>query len=233
MNSLTDLRDVVDVVIGVETHVHTHSAAAIDTGTGGVLGEITVDATAESYAQLVQFANDYVTLRAWAIEGTGGHGPGWSRHLAEMSEIVIELERPKRAARRNGAKSHPLDAIRRYRLNRYGDRHLNRALHTVVQVRMQYRQPPATTSPAAQLKERPAARSTLPHPLRRRRPLPAPRKWGASCLTKHGSVVAVNALFATIAERVTTGSFYLYPMRVGRQRGPQRSRPSTCRAVCA
>lgn len=29
-----------------------------------------------------------------------------------MSEIVIELDRPKRAASRNGAKSDPLDAIR-------------------------------------------------------------------------------------------------------------------------
>jgi transposase len=112
MNSLTDLRDVVDVVIGVDTHVHTHSAAAIDTGTGGVLGEITVDATPEGYTQLVQFAGEHAVLRAWAIEGTGSHGAGLSRHLAEMSEIVIELDRPKRAARRNGAKSDPLDAIR-------------------------------------------------------------------------------------------------------------------------
>src|SRR3954465_4487555 len=47
-----------------------------------------------------------------AIEGTGGHGAGLSRHLLELSEIVIELDRPKRAARRNGAKSDPLDAIR-------------------------------------------------------------------------------------------------------------------------
>ena len=31
MTSLTDLREVVDVVIGVDTHVHTHSAAILDT----------------------------------------------------------------------------------------------------------------------------------------------------------------------------------------------------------
>src|SRR3954449_5666969 len=43
MNSLTDLREVVDVVIGVDTHVHTHSAAMLDTATSGVLGEITVE----------------------------------------------------------------------------------------------------------------------------------------------------------------------------------------------
>src|SRR3982750_1033591 len=91
MNSLTDLREVVDVVIGVDTHVQTHSAAVVDAATGGVLDEITVEATAEGYAELVEFANNHAMLR-WAIEGTGGHGAGLSRHLLEMSEIVIELD---------------------------------------------------------------------------------------------------------------------------------------------
>ena len=72
MNSLTDLREMVDVVIGVDTHVHTHSVAVVDTATGGVLDEITVEATPEGYAELVEFANGYPMLRAWAIEGTGG-----------------------------------------------------------------------------------------------------------------------------------------------------------------
>jgi len=72
---------------------------------GGVLDEITVKATAEGYAELVEFANHHATLRAWAIEGTGGHRAGLSRHLLQSSEIVIESDRPKRAARRNGAKS--------------------------------------------------------------------------------------------------------------------------------
>ena len=84
MNSLTDLREVVDVVIGVDTHVHTHSAAVVDAATGGVLDEITVEATAQGYAELVEFANNHPMLRAWAIEGTSGHGAGLSRHLLEM-----------------------------------------------------------------------------------------------------------------------------------------------------
>jgi hypothetical protein len=112
MNSLTDLREVVDVVIGVDIHVHTHSAAVVDAATGGVLDEITVEATAEGHFELMEFANNHAMLRAWTIEGTDGHGAGLSRHLLESSEIVIELDRPKRAARRNGAKSVPLDAIR-------------------------------------------------------------------------------------------------------------------------
>jgi hypothetical protein len=89
MTSLTDLREVVDVVIGVDTHVHTHSAAVVDAATGGVLDEITVDATAEGYSALVEFAGEHATLRAWAIEGTGGHGAGLSRHLLDLGEIVV------------------------------------------------------------------------------------------------------------------------------------------------
>ncbi|HEY8318872.1 MAG TPA: IS110 family transposase [Amnibacterium sp.] len=109
MNSLIDL---VDVVIGVDTHVLTHTAAVVDAGTGGVLAQRTVDATVAGYAELVEFADQHSGLRAWAIEGTGGHGAGLTRHLEQRAELVVELDRPERAQRRNGAKSDPLDAIR-------------------------------------------------------------------------------------------------------------------------
>jgi transposase len=89
----------------------------IDSGTGGVLGEVTVAATAAGYAEsnvsgLVEFANTYPMLRAWAVEGTGGHGAGLSRYLLELSELVVELDRPKRSSRRHGAKSDPIDSPR-------------------------------------------------------------------------------------------------------------------------
>ncbi|WP_199853171.1 transposase [Plantactinospora sp. BC1] len=51
-------------------------------------------------------------LRAWAVEGTGGYGAGLHRHLAGAGELVVELDRPKRPARRAGAKSDPIDAER-------------------------------------------------------------------------------------------------------------------------
>ena len=82
MNSRTELSDVVDVVIGVVTHVHTHAAAAINATTGGLLDTITVEATPDGYAALVAFADKHATLRAWAIEGTGGRA-GLSRHLTQ------------------------------------------------------------------------------------------------------------------------------------------------------
>jgi len=107
---MDSLSDIVDVVIGVDTHVETHSAAALDARTSGVLGELTVEATPDGYDLLVAFADGHSGLRAWAIEGTGGHRAGLTRHLG--GELVLELDRPERAQRRHGAKSDPLDAIR-------------------------------------------------------------------------------------------------------------------------
>jgi transposase len=112
LNAVTSLTDIVEVVIGVDTHVHTHSAAAVDARTGGVLGEVTVPATAQGYADLVAFAEEHSGLRLWAIEGTGSHGAGLTRHLSGLEEVVVELDRPARAKRRHGAKSDSLDAVR-------------------------------------------------------------------------------------------------------------------------
>jgi hypothetical protein len=73
---MDSLSQIVDVVIGVDTHVATHSAAALDARTGGLLAEVTVEATPDGYEALVEFAAEQPGLRAWAIEGTGGHGAG-------------------------------------------------------------------------------------------------------------------------------------------------------------
>ncbi|WAC57668.1 IS110 family transposase [Gordonia sp. SL306] len=107
---MTSLADVVEIVIGVDTHVGTHSAAIIHAGTGAVIDEITVSTTEEGYQELLDFTEPHPALRAWAIEGTGSHGAGLTRLLDD--ELVIELDRPARMKRRNGAKSDPLDAVR-------------------------------------------------------------------------------------------------------------------------
>ena len=117
LTSLTDLGEVVDVVIGVDTRVHSHSAAVIDSATGGLFGEISVAATGAGYVELVEFANRSGDPGLWnrlVIEGTGGHSAGLTRHLLESlesSEFVVGLDRPKWTARGNGAKSDRLDAI--------------------------------------------------------------------------------------------------------------------------
>jgi transposase len=106
------LADLVDVVIGVDTHKDTHTAAVVTAATGAVLEQATVPATPAGYRQLLQLAGQQPGQRVWAIESTGGYGAGLTRFLSANHEQVVELDRPKRTARRHGAKSDPIDATR-------------------------------------------------------------------------------------------------------------------------
>jgi transposase len=106
------LAELVDLVIGVDTHKHTHTAAVVVVTTGATIHQATVPATPAGYQQLLQLANQQPGERMWAIESTGGYGAGLTRFLHAHHQQVVELDRPKRAARRHGAKSDPLDATR-------------------------------------------------------------------------------------------------------------------------
>jgi transposase len=106
------LADSVELVIGVDTHKQTHTAAVVAAATGQSLAVLTVAATPDGYQQLLELADQHGRRRVWAVEGTGGYGAGLTRFLAAHAEQVVELDRPKRAARRHGAKSDPLDAAR-------------------------------------------------------------------------------------------------------------------------
>jgi hypothetical protein len=105
---MSSLADRVEVVLGVDTHKHRPTAAAVS-ATGGVLGDLTVESAHAGYEQLLRFAT---ARRAWAIEGTASYGAGLARSLRERGEVVLEVDRPRRAARRRGAKSDALDAVR-------------------------------------------------------------------------------------------------------------------------
>lgn len=106
------LAELVELVIGVDTHADTHTAALVAVDTRALLATITVPADADGYTQLLELAETHGGLRAWAIEGAGGYGAGLARHLADTSELVVELDRPLRPARRAGAKSDVIDAER-------------------------------------------------------------------------------------------------------------------------
>jgi transposase len=109
---MTMLAEVVDVVIGVDTHKHTHTAAVIAAPTGAAVDHITVGTDPDGYGELVAMADRHSGLRAWSIEGTGTYGAGLARFLTGLGELVIELDRPNRPPPRNGAKSQEIDAVR-------------------------------------------------------------------------------------------------------------------------
>lgn len=109
---MTMLADQVDLVIGVDTHKDTNTAAVVRAATGAVLEDATVATDLEGHNALLGLAEAHGGLRAWAIEGTGSYGAGLTRFLRARGEWVIELERPGRPARHGGKKSDPIDAVR-------------------------------------------------------------------------------------------------------------------------
>lgn len=109
---MTMLTDIVEVVIGVDTHKHTHTAAVVNAATGAAVESTTQSTDPDGYESLVAMADRHGGLRVWAIEGTRGYGAGLTRFLAARGEWVVELDRPSRPGRRHGAKSDALDAVR-------------------------------------------------------------------------------------------------------------------------
>src|SRR5215218_9517525 len=106
------LAELVDGVIGVDTHRDTLTAAAV-TRLGGVLAQTTTSADAAGYQRLLDFACVQVAgRRLWAVEGAGSFGAGLAVFLQQRGEQVVEVARPKRSASRTGAKSDALDAVR-------------------------------------------------------------------------------------------------------------------------
>jgi len=106
------LSGTVDGVIGVDTHRDTLAAAAVDS-LGGVVGQTSAAADASGYQRLLDFARGCVSgSRVWALEGTGSYGAGLTAFLFQHGEQVVEVDRPKRPARRDGGKTDALDAVR-------------------------------------------------------------------------------------------------------------------------
>lgn len=102
----------VDAVIGVDTHRDHHTVAVVDT-TGAALASVELATDAFGYRRMLAFAKQHAPgRRVWAIEGTGSFGSGLTTYLLEHEEWVVEIDRPARPARRNGAKTDELDAVR-------------------------------------------------------------------------------------------------------------------------
>ena len=85
------LAELVDGVIGVDTHRDTLAAAAV-TSLGGVLAQTTTSADAAGYQQLLGFAHRHLPgRRCWAVEGAGSFGAGLTAVLQQRGEWVVEV----------------------------------------------------------------------------------------------------------------------------------------------
>jgi transposase len=109
---MTILADTVDVVIGVDPHKHTHTAAVVAATTGKHYGSLSVPADPDGFAELLAFARQHDGGHCWVIEGCGSWGRGLATWLQAHGEDVREIDSSRRPARRMGKKTDNLDALR-------------------------------------------------------------------------------------------------------------------------
>ena len=99
----------VTVIGGVDTHKHTHYAAAID-DQGRLLGHREFPANDGGYQSLLAWMRRHGQVLAIGVESTGSFGATLTRALTKAGERVVEVNRPNRVARRMDGKSDRLDA---------------------------------------------------------------------------------------------------------------------------
>jgi transposase len=97
------------LTIGVDTHLDLHVAHANDQ-LGRPVATIQIPTTPAGYQQLLGWAHELGEPIVWGVEGTGCYGAGLARFLAANDQVVVEVNRPDRQARRLKGKSDPLDA---------------------------------------------------------------------------------------------------------------------------
>jgi transposase len=97
------------VTVGVDTHGDVHVAHAQDQ-LGRRLDTVSIPTTPTGYRDLLAWARGLGQVAAFGVEGTGSYGAGLARFLREADQVVLEVNRPDRAARRRQGKSDPVDA---------------------------------------------------------------------------------------------------------------------------
>lgn len=102
------------IVIGIDPHMQTHTAVALDAATGRVLAELTVKARTPGFERLLAWARRLDDERLFAVED-GRHVSGsLERHLIPRGEEAVRvpprLMGVSRRADRVRGKSDPIDA---------------------------------------------------------------------------------------------------------------------------
>src|SRR4051812_849678 len=103
------------VLIGIDAHMRSHTAVAVDAATGRQLGELTVAADEAGHARLRAFAERYGSEREWAIEDCRNLSRRLERALLSAGERVLrvppKLMAGQRKAARTYGKSDAIDAL--------------------------------------------------------------------------------------------------------------------------
>jgi transposase len=108
---MTMLAEVVDAVIGIDTHRDSHEVEIADAA-GKPITVMRVGNDSAGFAQLLAAIAKVAPgpRMAVCIEGSRSYGIGLARALATAGLLVIECEQPSRKQRRGKGKSDPIDA---------------------------------------------------------------------------------------------------------------------------
>lgn len=102
------------IVVGIDPHMKTHTAVALDAATGRVLAELTTAARAKGHERLLMWAQRLAPERTFAIEDCRHVSVNLERFLIGAGETVVRvptkrMAKARRSARTRG-KSDPIDA---------------------------------------------------------------------------------------------------------------------------
>jgi transposase len=108
---MTMLAEVVDAVIGIDTHRDSHEVEIADPA-GKPIAALQIANDSGGFTQLLAAIAGTVPgpRVAVSIEGSRSYGIGLARALAAAGLLVIECEQPSRKQRRGKGKSDPIDA---------------------------------------------------------------------------------------------------------------------------
>ncbi len=94
------------IVIGIDPHKQTHTAAAVESGSGELRGERTVKARREGHERLLVWARALGSERLWAVEDCRHVSIALERFLLASGERVVRVPPKLMAGARKGARSY-------------------------------------------------------------------------------------------------------------------------------
>jgi hypothetical protein len=108
---MTMLAEVIDAVIGIDTHRDSHEVEIADAA-GRPMARMQIGNDGAGFAQLLAAIAAVAPgpRVAVSVEGSRSYGIGLTRTLAAAGLLVIECEQPSRKQRRGKGKSGPIDA---------------------------------------------------------------------------------------------------------------------------
>jgi transposase len=103
------------IVIGTDTHKHTHALSAVDEGTGKIRGHRQIDADEPGHLAAVRWARELDEERVWAIEDCRQVSRHLEQALLAAGERVVRVAPSRMGASRRGerqpGKSDQIDSL--------------------------------------------------------------------------------------------------------------------------